>query len=137
MRYILTSVAPWRFERRDLSGPRISGTCAKIGGWAPQGAIKQNLLRRVGDVIGAANHVRDAHVDVVDDDAELVHGHGRNLLRTFGRAEKNEVFDFVVVEFAVAEHGVVNFGVSADGNRNRIAGLAPGVEGFRRGKSSA
>src|SRR5579885_1489705 len=34
-RYMLTSVAPWRFERRDLSGPRIRGTCAKIGGSAP------------------------------------------------------------------------------------------------------
>src|SRR5438067_3764455 len=34
VRYMLTSVAPWRFERRDLSAPRISGTCAKTGGSA-------------------------------------------------------------------------------------------------------
>src|SRR4029077_11648321 len=36
VRYILTSVAPWRFDRRDLSGPRIRGRCAKIGGSAPK-----------------------------------------------------------------------------------------------------
>src|SRR5205814_8808447 len=38
-----------------------------------EGAIEQDLLRRVGDVVGATNHVGDAHVDVVNDDDELVH----------------------------------------------------------------
>ena len=69
-----TSVAPWRLERRDLSAPRISGRCAKIGRLGAERAVEQHLLRRVGDVVGAANHVGDAHVDVVDDDAQLIGG---------------------------------------------------------------
>ncbi len=34
-RYMLTSVAPCLFDSRFLSGPKISGTCAKTGGSAP------------------------------------------------------------------------------------------------------
>src|ERR1700761_2225254 len=33
--YEVTDVAPWRLERRVLSGPRMSGTCAKMGSGAP------------------------------------------------------------------------------------------------------
>ena len=50
------------------------------------GSVQQNLLRRVGDVIVAAHHVRDAHVDVVGNDGQLVRG------RAVG-ADDDEVFD--------------------------------------------
>src|SRR5713101_2223170 len=43
-RYMLTSVAPWRLESRDLSGPRISGTCAKTGGSAPSARYSSTCL---------------------------------------------------------------------------------------------
>src|SRR5487761_11297 len=37
-----------------------------------QGFVKQRLLGRIREMIGAANDVRDAHVDVVYDDAKLI-----------------------------------------------------------------
>src|ERR1700733_12593514 len=36
-------------------------------------AVQKNLFRSIGKVVGAANHMGDAHVDVINDDAELVH----------------------------------------------------------------
>ena len=48
-----------------------------------------DLARRVVDVVVAADHVRDAHVDVVDDDAEVV---GRRAVR----AGDHEVVELVV-----------------------------------------
>ena len=39
--------------------PRISGTCANDGGVLPERLIQQHLLRRVRDVIVAADDVRD------------------------------------------------------------------------------
>ena len=37
-------------------------------------ALNKNLFRSIGKMVGAANHMSDAHVDVVDHHAELVHG---------------------------------------------------------------
>src|ERR1700693_23538 len=37
-------------------------------------AVQKNLFWSIGKVIGAANHMSDAHVDVVNHDAELIHG---------------------------------------------------------------
>ena len=65
-------------------------------------AINQHLLRRVGNVIGAANDVRDAHVDVIDHDAELIGGHAVG-------AEQDEIFDGFVLHFVRAEDGVFEF----------------------------
>ena len=71
-RYAVTEVAPWRFERRALSSPRISGTCAKRGRRRAERLVEEDLPRRVGEMVVAADDVRDPHVDVVDDDAEVV-----------------------------------------------------------------
>src|SRR5258708_10591158 len=60
-----------------------------------QRAIKQYLLGSVGDVVGAANHVGDAHVDVVDHHAHLLHGLAEVVV-TFTGADQHEVLDFVV-----------------------------------------
>ena len=54
--------------------------------------IQEDLLRRVGDVIVAAHHVRDLHLHIVRDDGELV----RRM--TVG-ADDDEVFDVGAVEF--------------------------------------
>ena len=37
--------------------------------------VEHDLLGRIGDVVGAADDVRHAHVDVVGDDAEMISGH--------------------------------------------------------------
>ena len=50
-------------------------------------------------MIGAANDVGDAHVNVVDNDAELIGGHAAG-------AEQDEIFDIGVLDFARAEDGV-------------------------------
>ena len=58
-RYSVTDVAPCRLLNRFLSAPRISGTCANSGVGAPSASKQQHVLRRVRDVVVAANHVRD------------------------------------------------------------------------------
>jgi hypothetical protein len=44
-------------ERRLPSGPRIIGRCAKRGHSTPERAVEQDLLRRVGEVVVAADDV--------------------------------------------------------------------------------
>ena len=55
--YSITDVAPCRLLRRFLSAPRISGTCAKRGTARAERLEQQHVLRRVRDVIVAADHV--------------------------------------------------------------------------------
>ena len=89
--YSMTDVAPCRLLSRFLSGPRISGTCANGGGVLPKRLIQQHLLRRVGDVIVAADDVGDLHVDVVGDDRQVI---GRLAVGP----QNDEVLDLGVVE---------------------------------------
>ena len=96
----MTEVAPWRLERRVLSGPRISGTCAKTGRLRAESLILKHLLGRVRDVVGAADDVREAHVDVVGDDAQVIR---RNAIG----AQEDEVLNFGVGEFDPAKDGIV------------------------------
>jgi hypothetical protein len=60
-----------------------------------QRAIEQHLLGRVREMIGAADQVRDAHLDVVDHGAELIGGQAVLLPRA-RRTQQNEIFDLVV-----------------------------------------
>src|ERR1700733_3183037 len=92
------------------------------------GAIEQDLFGRVGDVVGAADHVGDAHVDVVDDDAHLVGGHAP-FFAVFAGTEEDEVFDLFVVEFAVAEDGVAEEGFSG-GDAETDGGFYAGIRRF-------
>ena len=43
----------------------MSGMCAKRGGVAPERAIELDVFRRVREMIFAADHVADFHLDVV------------------------------------------------------------------------
>ncbi len=73
-----------------------------------QGAIEQHLLRRVREMIRAADDVRDAHVDVVHHGAELIRRQRRlGGLARLRRAQQNEILDLFVGDFARAEDGVV------------------------------
>ena len=63
-------------------------------------AVEQDLLGRVRDVVVAAHHQRDAHVDVVRDHGEIVD-------RRSVRAEDDEVFDVLVRKGNAFVHGVV------------------------------
>ena len=72
---------------------------------ASERLIEQDLLRRVRDVIVAADDMRDPHVDVVDDDREVVGGLGVG-------AQDDEVFDHRVREFDRAVHQVGEAGLA-------------------------
>ena len=58
-------------------------------------AEEQDVLRRVREMIVAARDVRDGHVDVVDDDGEVIR-------RIAVGAEQNEVVDQIALELHVA-----------------------------------
>src|SRR5712692_9212753 len=88
----------------------------------PERAVKKDLLGGIGDMVSAANDVRDAHVDVINDDAELLHGLAEFLV-TFSGTDQNEVFDFIVGKFALAENGVEKPGCAAHGNFEADSGL--------------
>ena len=62
--------------------------------------VEQHLLRRVRDVIVAADDVGDPHVDVVDDDRQVI---GRVAVRP----QDDEVLDHRVVELDPPVHHVV------------------------------
>ena len=90
-----------------------------------QRLVEQNLLGRVGDVVGAADDVGDAHVHIVGHHAQVVCGAAVG-------AEQHEVFQFGIGEFHAAEDGVVEERAArfrhgeADG-RGLSCGAAPGA----------
>ena len=59
------------------------------------------------EVIVAADHVRDAHVDVVHDDAEVVDGRAV-------RAQDDEVVELGVLEDDAALHEIVDDGLAVE-----------------------
>src|SRR5688500_6475875 len=61
--------------------------------------VEQYLLRRVGDVIVATNDMRDRHVDVVDDDGEVIGGIAVG-------AQDDEILDVLVLERDLAAHQI-------------------------------
>src|ERR1700719_3786899 len=88
-------------------------------------AVKQNLFWGVGKMIGTANDMSDAHVDVIDDDTEMVHRLAKFFVALAG-AEQHEIFDIVVGKFGVAENHVVESCFSADGDFEANRGLGSG-----------
>src|SRR5260370_11514302 len=106
------------FGQTRFVGAKNQRQVRENGNLRAQRAVEQNLFGRVGNVIGAANHVGDAHVHVVHDDAHLVHGLAeffilsgdRRAVNAFARTDQDEVFDFVVGKFAFAKNGVEKFG---------------------------
>src|ERR1700680_3753564 len=63
-------------------------------------------------MVGAANHVRDAHIDVVNPPAELIHRLTEFFVALSG-AQQHEILDFIVGKFALAKNRVEKFGRAA------------------------
>ncbi len=80
-----------------------------------QRAIQQRLLRRIGNVIGAANHVRNPHIDVVHDYAQLIHRPAARLA-FLGRSQQNEILNLLVGNFARTKNGVLEWSDRAQRN---------------------
>src|ERR1700748_861196 len=59
-------------------------------------------------MVGTTDKVSDAHVDVVDNDAELIHRLAE-VRGIFARTQQNEILDLVVREFALTEYCVEKF----------------------------
>ena len=74
-----------------LVGPHDERHVRERGHGRVERLVEQHLLRRVRDVIVAADDVRDRHVDVVHDDGQVIRG------MTI-RAEDDEALDVLVVE---------------------------------------
>jgi hypothetical protein len=67
------------------------GTCANTGSRRAERLVEQDLLRRVRDVVVAADDVRDAHGDIV------AH-HGEVVDRRAVGAQDDEILDVGIVE---------------------------------------
>jgi hypothetical protein len=97
-------------------------------------------------MVGAANYMRNAHVDIVHHRAELIHGLAK-LFFSLARTHQHEILDFIIREFSFAKHGVQELGSSThryfETNRwfnpcrgrfsvaARTARNAPHLRGFR------
>src|SRR5690606_29939174 len=95
----------------------------KGGNGGTQSLIEQDLLRRIGDVIIAAKHVRHSHEDVIRDDGEVV---DRRLVGP----EDDEIFDLLVTKTSLAMDEVIPDGFAfrdAETNRGRIPRVAAGA----------
>ena len=128
----MTLTAPWRFDSRSPSAPRIIGTCANSGSGSLQRIEDVDLPRRVVDVVVAADHVRDVHVEVVDHHAEVV---GRHAVG----AQQHEVVELGVGKRDRPLHQVVPADLAF--LRGLEAAPAPGpcrdTSGRWRGRSAA
>ncbi len=94
------------------------------GGGASQRPDHHHLLGGVGDVVLAAQHVGDAHV-------EVVHGRGQVVGRGPVRAHDDEVLDRAVLERHRAAHVVLDDGLPLDLDGETPGGAHP--RGLERG----
>ena len=108
-------------------GAKNERNMRKDGWHGTEGAVEQKLLGRIGNVIGAANYVRDAHVDVVDYGAELIGGQGRSTDCASSRTEQHEILDLLVLNFARAEDGVVQAGGGTQRHAEAHRGILRGA----------
>ena len=93
-------VAPWRLLSFFLSVPNSSGMCRNVRHRSAQRLVDDDLLGRVAEVVVAADHVRDLHGHVVDDDSQVVGDGAVGALH-------DEVADRGVVELhRIAQHVV-------------------------------
>ena len=76
-------------------------------------------------MIRATNHVADAHIDVVDDDAQLIHGLAEFFL-AFSGAQQDKVLDLFIRKLAFAEYRVDEFCCSTKRNFEADGRLHPG-----------
>src|ERR1700722_10622047 len=60
-------------------------------------------------MIGAANHVRDVHVDVIDHHAQLISGQS-------GRSQQHEIFHLLVLHVARTEDDILEVGYAGTGS---------------------
>ena len=86
-----------------LVGPHDEGHVREPGRRDTEGLEEQHVLRCVRDVIIPANHMRDLHVDVVDDHREMVGG-------VPIRAQNHERLEVCIVEADGAVHLIVKRG---------------------------
>ena len=98
-----TPCAPWRLESFLPSVPSTFGTCAYTGRLAAGRADDVDLLRRVGDVVVAADHVRDPVPHVL-------HRRGEVVGRAPVRAKQDEILELLVRELDPPLHHVVPAG---------------------------
>ena len=80
-------------------------------------------------MVGPANHLRNAHVDVIDHRTELVHGLPKFFV-AFAGAQQDEIFDFVVGKLALAKHRVCKIGRPANGHLKANRGFRAGGRGL-------
>ena len=111
-------MAPWRLESRLLSGPRISGRCAKMGSSCAQRPVLQHLLRCVGEVVRSPDDVGETHIEIVGDHAEMIGGDAVG-------AEQHEVLQLGVDELYPAEDGIIKRSYASVGDGKRIAQASP------------
>ena len=113
----MTLVAPWRLLSRVLSGPRMSGHVREHRqAAASERMVQHHLFGRVGEMVGAAQDVRNAHVEIVDHHAEVIGGHAVG-------AQQNEVLELGIGKLDAAEDGILECGTPTlgDSKANRSA----------------
>src|SRR5689334_5541002 len=98
------------FGEASAVGPQDQGDVRKERRFGAERAVEQNLLGRIGNVIGAANYVCDTHINVIDYGAQLIGGQGESSARASSGAEQHEIFDLVVLNFAGAEDDILKTG---------------------------
>ena len=98
---------PWRFDSLAPSGPWISGHVGEDRHLPAHGLVDLHLAGGVGEVIDAADHVRDAHVVVVDDDGVVVD-------RRAVAAQDDHVVEVGVLPHDAALHPVLDHGLAVE-----------------------
>ena len=104
-RYSVTLRAPCRLLSLAPSGPWISGMWAKRGGVRADRPVELGLAEGVGQVVVAADHVGDAHVDVVDH-------HRQHVGRRAVAAQQHHVVELLVGDLDLALHQVLDHGLA-------------------------
>src|SRR5882762_1984677 len=110
------------FRQSRLVRAKNERHVGEYGSLDAERAVQQYLFGSVRDVVCPANHVADAHVDVVDHNSQLIHGLTKFFI-ALARAQQHEVLDFVIGEFALAEHRVDEFGRPAGWHAKTNGGL--------------
>src|SRR5271156_1367170 len=93
---------PVPFRKPRAVGPQNQRHVRENRRCRPQRVINQHLLRRIRQMIRAANNVRDAHINIIHHHAQLISRHS-------ARAQQHKILDVRVLYLARPENRILEF----------------------------
>ena len=99
------------FRKALLIGSQDERQMSKLGEGSAGRLVQENLFWRIGDVVCAADHMRNPHIQVVGHNSQVIRGNSVG-------SQQNEIFQVLILDLDRAENQIMIRGVSPGGREN-------------------